>query len=259
MNTNKLKKNKSINRMISRIGSMRYIIFIRKTITTIFSFFFLNDTAPTEIYTLPLHDALPISPVRPQCSLSAAPVPRHGGRRAARRASLYGRPATPWSTGTSAVCGAGFGVGRVDTRLRTPLPARHPACQAPPRGPQGFEGVDGPHLVHTAGMAEAQKAGMAVVRTGAAGADAAKWQAVLGNVQQGATEGDTARGGCRQHLLTGAALVAEQVQGQRAFMAGHQGQRPVQVLVGHDGQDGAEDLLLHQPEVAPGEIGRAHV
>src|SRR2546429_3668292 len=24
-------------------------------------FFFLNDTAPTEIYTLPLHDALPIS------------------------------------------------------------------------------------------------------------------------------------------------------------------------------------------------------
>src|SRR5262249_60024290 len=26
-------------------------------------FFFLNDTAPTEIYTLSLHDALPISPV----------------------------------------------------------------------------------------------------------------------------------------------------------------------------------------------------
>src|ERR1044071_10422047 len=25
-------------------------------------FFFFNDTAPTEIYTLPLHDALPISP-----------------------------------------------------------------------------------------------------------------------------------------------------------------------------------------------------
>src|SRR2546422_8972840 len=25
-----------------------------------FSFFFFNDTAPTEIYTLPLHDALPI-------------------------------------------------------------------------------------------------------------------------------------------------------------------------------------------------------
>src|SRR5258706_15698014 len=28
-----------------------------------FSFFFFNDTAPTEIYTLSLHDALPIFPV----------------------------------------------------------------------------------------------------------------------------------------------------------------------------------------------------
>src|SRR5207248_10914418 len=28
-------------------------------------FFFFNDTATTEIYTLSLHDALPISPVRP--------------------------------------------------------------------------------------------------------------------------------------------------------------------------------------------------
>src|SRR2546429_2942900 len=27
-----------------------------------FSFFFFNDTAPPEIYPLPLHDALPISP-----------------------------------------------------------------------------------------------------------------------------------------------------------------------------------------------------
>src|SRR2546430_10219270 len=32
-------------------------------------FFFLNDTAPTEIYTLSLHDALPISP--PGARLSA--------------------------------------------------------------------------------------------------------------------------------------------------------------------------------------------
>src|SRR5256885_8072482 len=30
----------------------------------IFFFFFFNDTATTEIYTLSLHDALPISPVR---------------------------------------------------------------------------------------------------------------------------------------------------------------------------------------------------
>src|SRR5258708_36615996 len=32
-------------------------------ITTLFTFFFFNDTATTEIYTLSLHDALPISPV----------------------------------------------------------------------------------------------------------------------------------------------------------------------------------------------------
>src|SRR5205809_5201933 len=30
-------------------------------------FFFFNDTAPTEIYTLPLHDALPISSDNPKC------------------------------------------------------------------------------------------------------------------------------------------------------------------------------------------------
>src|SRR5256885_7348118 len=34
-------------------------------------FFFFNDTAPTEIYTLPLHDALPIS----QRSLENLPMP----------------------------------------------------------------------------------------------------------------------------------------------------------------------------------------
>src|SRR2546427_3298477 len=33
-----------------------------------FSFFFFNDTATTEIYTLSLHDALPISRGCPSCS-----------------------------------------------------------------------------------------------------------------------------------------------------------------------------------------------
>src|SRR2546430_9734971 len=39
-----------------------------KLVDEISSFFFFNDTAPTEIYTLPLHDALPIfftPPARP--------------------------------------------------------------------------------------------------------------------------------------------------------------------------------------------------
>src|SRR5256885_14490064 len=47
----------------------------------IFSFFFFNDTATTEIYTLSLHDALPISYGR-------APVPLRGLRRAATNARL---------------------------------------------------------------------------------------------------------------------------------------------------------------------------
>src|SRR3712207_6879259 len=33
---------------------------------SLFLFFFFNDTATTEIYTLSLHDALPISPDRPR-------------------------------------------------------------------------------------------------------------------------------------------------------------------------------------------------
>src|SRR2546426_1700928 len=54
----------------------------------LFFFFFFNDTAPTEIYPLPLHDALPIYP---GVGEDAAEPPRvsaggAGGRRAAARA-----------------------------------------------------------------------------------------------------------------------------------------------------------------------------
>src|SRR5258708_27817292 len=57
-------------------------------------FFFFNDTATTEIYTLPLHDALPIS--RRQRAASATPGPP-GCRRTARPATgRPGPPARPW-------------------------------------------------------------------------------------------------------------------------------------------------------------------
>src|SRR6266446_1256666 len=48
-------------------------------------FFFFNDTATTEIYTLSLHDALPISPGRGRTGLSRADrcLARLGGRVAA--------------------------------------------------------------------------------------------------------------------------------------------------------------------------------
>src|SRR2546425_11605896 len=60
-------------------------------VRTIFSFFFfLNDTATTEIYTLPLHDALPISNRR-------APQRSAAWRRPAARAAnrLAGRSPVP--------------------------------------------------------------------------------------------------------------------------------------------------------------------
>src|SRR5439155_24831326 len=62
-----------------------------------FFFFFFNDTATTEIYTLSLHDALPISraapagrsPPRPaasdRCGGPVPGAPRSGARRSGRR------------------------------------------------------------------------------------------------------------------------------------------------------------------------------
>src|SRR5258708_25340836 len=44
-------------------------------------FFFFNDTATTEIYTLSLHDALPISPWAPVGPRSGPARGREGGRR----------------------------------------------------------------------------------------------------------------------------------------------------------------------------------
>src|SRR5258708_37333198 len=43
-----------------------------------FSFFFFNDTATTEIYTLSLHDALPIWPIEPEAWDVGKP-PSQGG------------------------------------------------------------------------------------------------------------------------------------------------------------------------------------
>src|SRR5260221_2275419 len=60
-----------------------------------FSFFFFNDTATTEIYTLSLHDALPICWLRPGTADAGArahhPVPPTGrGARLDRRSGSSG-------------------------------------------------------------------------------------------------------------------------------------------------------------------------
>src|SRR5207253_11289130 len=50
-------------------------------------FFFFNDPAPTEIYTLSLHDALPISPpsgLSPGCAMPRLPARRFTASAAAR-------------------------------------------------------------------------------------------------------------------------------------------------------------------------------
>src|SRR2546427_8898198 len=69
-----------------------------------FSFFFFNDTATTEIYTLSLHDALPISlaPAAHRARL-ARHVPRGGDHTAAATRRGGGRP----------------------NRMRTPLNSSH--------------------------------------------------------------------------------------------------------------------------------------
>src|SRR6266540_7189019 len=51
-----------------------------------FCFFFFNDTATTEIYTLSLHDALPICGATPG---SRRPVARHRGRTWYRRSEEH--------------------------------------------------------------------------------------------------------------------------------------------------------------------------
>src|ERR671924_2135927 len=64
------------------------------------SFFFFNDTATTEIYTLSLHDALPISarprprrprPASPRGDSAAAAPPARGGRSEEHTSELQSR------------------------------------------------------------------------------------------------------------------------------------------------------------------------
>src|SRR2546421_11204724 len=67
----------------------------------IFLFFFFNDTATTEIYTLSLHDALPISGVFPPGSEAASARP------------------LPWSVDPLTVAGVRIHGDRKSTRLNS--------------------------------------------------------------------------------------------------------------------------------------------
>src|SRR5258708_34208234 len=60
-----------------------------------FSFFFFNDPATTEIYTLSLHDALPIYRLRVRSALRSSARRADGGRNGGRARPPVGGRATP--------------------------------------------------------------------------------------------------------------------------------------------------------------------
>src|SRR6266496_488714 len=95
---------------------------------TSFIFFFFNDTATTEIYTLSLHDALPISTAARQ---------RGGGDGEDERAPRRRRP-----RGCNVLCRTPAGAGKISPRSPGPLrkrPAPHPDW----RRDEGVQEVEG--------------------------------------------------------------------------------------------------------------------
>src|SRR5690348_18297247 len=65
---------------------MTYVVFLFLNSSRYVTHFFLNDTATTEIYTLSLHDALPISR-RGRAHQPARPLPQTPGPQASRRSA----------------------------------------------------------------------------------------------------------------------------------------------------------------------------
>src|SRR5438445_9378421 len=64
--------------------------------STVIFFFFFNDTATTEIYTLSLHDALPISPTNNEISSVPLRIWSSPGRSVVSRGACRGRmPSSP--------------------------------------------------------------------------------------------------------------------------------------------------------------------
>src|SRR5260370_28975108 len=62
------------DRLVSDIGNTFGCDLVKRWLTSIYFFFFFNDTATTEIYTLSLHDALPIYFARPAAEHITAAV-----------------------------------------------------------------------------------------------------------------------------------------------------------------------------------------
>src|SRR2546430_15638342 len=112
-------------RVTYRSGDLVRILFLQ-TGTRRFLFFFFNDTATTEIYTLSLHDALPISQRPRRSSPPSAAWPstaRCQTRGAVRRARAPDRKSTRLNSSHSQISYAVFCLkkkNRAATRLRRP-------------------------------------------------------------------------------------------------------------------------------------------
>src|SRR2546427_13178502 len=85
-------------------------------------FFFFNDTATTEIYTLSLHDALPI------CSRS------HRPRSATAVSCCSTRPSPAWTRSDGGRCASGSASSRR---------AASPCCWRPPTSPSSSSSLHG--------------------------------------------------------------------------------------------------------------------
>src|SRR2546422_3055687 len=92
-------------------------------------FFFFNDTATTEIYTLSLHDALPIS-VRPRRDFQRS-VPGGAGHGGARRGTRGGdRKSTRLNSSHGYISYAVFCLKKKKRMNMTSRPTRHKSqCQ----------------------------------------------------------------------------------------------------------------------------------
>ena len=94
-------------------------------------------------------------------------------------------------------------------------------------------------------MAECIKALSAVVAAHAAAAHAAEAHAAGGPVNNGIVDAAAAEGNGGEHALLQRAVFGKQVQRQRMFAAVHKSERLVDGIIGDDGQNRAEDFLLH--------------
>src|SRR2546425_10444415 len=105
------------------------ISFLSRASTLAIFFFFFNDTATTEIYTLSLHDALPIS-LRPPTSREALGHPGTRGGSRATRASARQRPRGPRPRSPAAARAAL--LARPGPRTAAPARRRTPAREPRP-------------------------------------------------------------------------------------------------------------------------------